>query len=106
MLPRFQPANFENNMKLVKRLEVLAEKKGCTSAQLAIAWIVNLSKREDMPTIIPIPGATTAERVIENARAGEIELSEEEMAEIDEVLKTCEVVGDRYHAAGMQSING
>ena len=106
MLPRFQPPNFENNMKLVRELEVLAQKKRRTPAQLVLAWVVNLSKKEGMPTIIPIPGATTVERAIENGRAGDVELSEEELAEIDQVLAECEVTGDRYHAAGMKSING
>lgn len=106
MLPRFQPPNFENNMKLVKKLETLAQKKKCTSVQLALAWVVSLSKKKGMPTIIPIPGATTVDRVIENGKAGDVELNEEEMAEIDQILATCEVMGDRYHPAGMKSING
>ena len=106
MLPRFQPPNFENNMKLVKKLETLAQKKKCTSAQLALAWVVSLSKKQGMPTIIPIPGATTVDRVIENGKAGDVELNEEEMAEIHQILATCEVAGDRYHPAGMKSING
>ena len=106
MLPRFQPPNFEKNMKLVKEVETLAHKKKCTSAQLALAWVVSLSKRQEMPTIIPIPGATTVDRVIENGEAGAVELSEEEMAEIDEILAGFEVAGDRYHAAGMKLING
>lgn len=106
MLPRFQPPNFENNMKLVKKLETLAQKKKCTSAQLALAWVVSLSKKKGMPTIIPIPGATTVDRVIENGKASEVELNEEEMMEIDQILATCEVAGDRYHPAGMKLING
>ncbi len=106
MLPRFQPPNFENNMILVKKLEYLAQKKNCTSAQLALAWLLTLSKQNGMPKIIPIPGATTVDHAIENGKAGEVELNEEEMTEIDQVLATCEVAGDRYHAAGMKSING
>lgn len=106
MLPRFQPPNFENNMKLVKKLETMSQKKKCTSAQLSLAWVVSLSKKKGMPTIIPIPGATTVDRVIENGKASDVELNEEEMAEIDQMLATCEVAGDRYHPAGMKSING
>ena len=59
-----------------------------------------------MPTIIPIPGATTMDRVMENGRAMDVALNEQEMAEIDQILLTCEVAGDRYHPAGMKSING
>ena len=105
-LPRFQPGNFENNMILVKKLETLAQKKNCTSAQLALAWLINLSRKDGMPRIIPIPGAGTVAHAIENGQAGEIELNEEEMEEIDQVLATCEVVGDRYHQLGMRHLNG
>jgi len=106
MLPRFQPPNFENNMKLVKELEMLASRKGCTSAQLALAWVVNLSKMPGMPIVIPIPGATTVNHAIENGKSKDIELNEKELAEIDEMLATCEVAGERYHSAGMKSVNG
>ena len=105
-LPRFQPPNFENNMVLVKNLESLAQRKNCTSAQLALAWLIGVSKKDGMPKIIPIPGATTVAHAIENGKAGEIELNEEEMAEIDQVLATCEVAGDRYHPLGMRNLNG
>jgi pyridoxine 4-dehydrogenase len=104
ILPRFQPENFENNMKLVRELEKIAQKKKCTPAQLALGWVRGLSKREEMPEIVPIPGATTVERVLENSV--EVELSEEEMDEIDLVLAKCEVIGDRYHALGMKFVNG
>jgi pyridoxine 4-dehydrogenase len=104
MLPRFQPDFFENNMKLVKQLEAIAKKKNCTPAQLALNWVVSIAKKPGMPEIIPIPGATTAEHVKENSV--EIELTAEELAEIDEILATCEVIGDRYHAVGMKLANG
>lgn len=57
-----------------------------------------------MPKIIPIPGATTAERVKENAV--EVELEEEEMRQINEILATCEVIGDRYPSLWMKLANG
>jgi pyridoxine 4-dehydrogenase len=104
ILPRFQPENFENNMKLVKELEKIATKKNCTPAQLALGWVRSLSKREGMPEIIPIPGATTVERVMENSV--EVDLTKEEMKEIDSVLANCEVIGDRYHSFGMKLVNG
>jgi len=104
ILPRFQPENFDTNLKLVRELEKIAKKRNCTSAQLALGWLRTLSKREGMPEIIPIPGATTAERVRENST--EMELTEEEMGEIDSILASCEVVGDRYHAHGMKLVNG
>ena len=91
-------------MKLVHELENLAKKKTCTPAQLALGWLRALSKKEGMPEIFPIPGATTVERVEENAT--QVELTEEEMREIEGILERCEVVGDRYHATGMKSVNG
>lgn len=93
-MPRFQPGNFEVNLQLVEQVEKLAEKKGCTPAQLAINWVRCLSRRPGMPTIIPIPGATTAERVRENSKI--IDLSDAEMHEIDETLARFEVKGGRY----------
>ena len=57
-----------------------------------------------MPTIIPIPGATTVERVKENAV--EVDLTEEEMASIDKILAECEVVGDRYPPMHTALLNG
>jgi pyridoxine 4-dehydrogenase len=92
--PRFQPGAFEINLQLVKQVESLAAKKGVTPAQLAISWCRALSRRPGMPTIIPIPGATTAERVQENTKL--VELTDGEMAEIDATMAKFEVQGGRY----------
>jgi len=94
MAPRFQPGNFATNMELVKEVEKISEKKGCTPAQLAISWVKAQSKRNGNPEIIPIPGATTEERVLENAK--DVSITDAELAEIDEILKKCEVAGERY----------
>lgn len=103
-LPRFQPENFKVNIKLVEELEKIASKKGCRPSQLALGWLLSLSKQRGMPEIIPIPGATTVERVKENSVV--VMLSDEEMKEIDSILGSFEVNGDRYHAMGMKHING
>jgi len=58
MIPRYQEGNFEQNLKLVQEVDKLAAKKGCTTGQIALGWLVGLSKRPDMPTIIPIPGTS------------------------------------------------
>lgn len=92
--PRFQPGNFEINLQLVEQVKELAEKKGCTIAQLAISWTLAVSKRPGMPTIIPIPGATTAERVEENGKV--VDISDEEMAQIDATLAKFTAAGERY----------
>ena len=92
--PRFQPENFQKNFELVRKLEGIAKKVDCTPAQLAIAWVRQLSDKPGMPLFIPIPGATTEERVKENTT--EVRLEAEDMKEIDRVLSEVEIVGDRY----------
>jgi aryl-alcohol dehydrogenase-like predicted oxidoreductase len=96
--PRFQGENFQKNLDLVARVEALAGSKGCTPAQLAIAWL--LSRGAD---IVPIPGSTRPERVEENAAAAQIELSPDEIAQLDAVGQT--VAGERYPEAGMRAVN-
>lgn len=93
-LPRFQPGAFEQNLELFEKATTLAEKKGCTPAQLAIGWVWAQSKRPGAATIIPIPGATTTARVAENSKL--IVLNPEEVAEIDEIVRKFEPVGGRY----------
>ena len=94
--PRFQPGNFEINVQLVKKVEEIAEKKYCTPAQLAINWTRALSRRPEMPTIIPIPGATTVARVEENSKP--IDITDEEMAQINTILTKFPPAGERYPA--------
>ncbi|TVY83555.1 Pyridoxal reductase [Lachnellula suecica] len=92
--PRFQPENFGINLQLVQQVEEMAKKKDCTPAQFAINWTRALSRRPGMPTIIPIPGATTVARVEENSKL--IDLTDEEMEEIDATLAKFNPAGDRY----------
>ncbi|KAI0503136.1 voltage-gated shaker-like K+ channel, subunit [Xylaria bambusicola] len=93
-LPRFQPGNFEKNLALVQRVEEIAKGKNCTPAQLAINWTRAVSRRPGMPTVVPIPGATTVERVTENSQV--IDLTDEELAQIDSVLAGFTPAGGRY----------
>ena len=92
--PRFQKENFEINVQLVEKVEEIASKKGCTPAQLAINWTRSLSRRPGMPTIIPIPGATTVARVEENSKL--IDITDEEMKQIDVILAKFTTAGERY----------
>lgn len=94
--PRFSPENFPINLELVREVEKLAAKKKCTPAQFAINWVRCLSKKPGMPTIIPLPGGTTADKVRENSKI--VDISLEELAEIDNILAKFEVKGDRYPA--------
>ena len=103
MIPRFQPQNFEVNLKLVEELKTMAAKKGCTPGQLALGWLLAISEQPGMPKIIPIPGTTKVERVQENANA--VQPSDEEMNEIKALLQRCEVRGDRYPELGMKLLD-
>ncbi|KAL3462140.1 NADP-dependent oxidoreductase domain-containing protein [Aspergillus heterothallicus] len=94
--PRFQPENFEINMELVRKVEELAAKKGCTPAQFAINWVRALSNRPGLPTIIPIPGATTSERVEENSKV--IDITDDDFAAVDAILSKFTTAGGRYPA--------
>ena len=96
--PRFQGENFQKNLDLVARVEALAARKGCTPAQLAIAWL--LSRGAD---VIPIPGSTRPARVEENAAAASITLTPAEIAELDAVGES--VAGPRYAEGGMRTVN-
>ncbi|KAI8957486.1 Aldo/keto reductase [Daldinia sp. FL1419] len=96
MLPRFQPEVFEQNFKLVEAVEQIARRKGVTTAQVAIGWVVSQGA-------IPIPGSTRAERVIENTKAAE--LSDEDLAEIQKILDTLPVSGERYGGAQEKYLN-
>ncbi|CAH0017146.1 unnamed protein product [Clonostachys rhizophaga] len=94
MLPRYQGENFKKNIELVNKVEALAKKKGCTTGQIAINWLLSISKRPGMPVIIPIPGSSNPERIKENATI--IDLSPADIAEIDAILETFVAAGDRY----------
>jgi pyridoxine 4-dehydrogenase len=94
--PRFSPEAFPINIQLVEKVQKLAEKKGCTPAQLAINWLRCLSKKPGMPTIIPLPGSSKEARVRENTLV--VDLTDEEMGAIDELLAGFEVAGGRYPA--------
>ncbi|KAI0147394.1 putative aldo/keto reductase [Xylariaceae sp. FL1272] len=93
--PRFEEGNFEKNLQLVDKVVALAEQKGVTPAQLAINWVRALSAKPKMPVIIPIPGATTKARVEENSKI--VDLTGEDMSQIDAILSSFTPSGDRYH---------
>lgn len=93
-MPRFQPGNFEINLKLASQVEDLAAKKGCTPSQLALGWVNAVARRPGMPVIIPIPGSTTAKRVAENSKM--VDLTDAEMDELEATLAQFQVAGKRY----------
>ncbi|KAL4893933.1 NADP-dependent oxidoreductase domain-containing protein [Aspergillus ambiguus] len=95
LLPKFQDEAMKQNIKLVNEVRDLAVRKNVAPVQIALAWILTLSGRPDMPTLIPIPGGTTSDKVTQNLQ-GVPRLTDEEMAEIDAILEKNEVVGGRY----------
>ncbi|GLQ93808.1 aldo/keto reductase [Dyella acidisoli] len=97
--PRFQGENFARNLQLVKQVEALAAEKGCTPAQLALAWVV--AQGQD---IVPIPGTRRSARLDENIGALDVRLSEEELASIDRIFPPDAIAGARYAPAGMAAI--
>jgi pyridoxine 4-dehydrogenase len=101
-LPRFSEENFPKNVELIHQLEQLAKRKGCTPGQIGVAWVRAQSERDGNPVIIPIPGATTVERVKENLV--DVELSENDVKEIDSILASAEVHGERYQE-GVNALN-
>jgi aryl-alcohol dehydrogenase-like predicted oxidoreductase len=98
--PRFQGENFRKNLELVGHLRELADARGCSAAQLALAWL--LARGED---IVPIPGTRSIERLDENVAAIGLELSEEELRRIDELAPMGVAAGTRYPEEAMQTVN-
>ncbi|WP_067851398.1 aldo/keto reductase [Alicyclobacillus mali (ex Roth et al. 2021)] len=97
--PRFQGENFKRNLDLVEKIERLAREKGCTPAQLALAWV--MAQGED---IVPIPGTKRVKYLEENLGAIEVQLTAEELREIDAIAPKGVAAGERYPEASMRSI--
>jgi aryl-alcohol dehydrogenase-like predicted oxidoreductase len=98
--PRFTGGNFEKNIALVREIETMAAEKGCTAAQLAIAWV--LAQGED---VVPIPGTKRRSYLEQNIGAVEVSLSAEDLERIDQILPPGAASGPRYHEAGMATVN-
>jgi aryl-alcohol dehydrogenase-like predicted oxidoreductase len=98
--PRFQGENFAKNMQLVEEIEKIANEKGITTSQLALAW--TLVQGDD---IVPIPGTKRRKYLEQNAEAANVELSAEELKRIDEVFPKDAAAGLRYPEAMMKSVN-
>ena len=96
--PRFEGENLDRNLTVVARLKEIAEQKGITPSQLALAWV--LAQGDD---IVPIPGTKRRKYLEENVAAAEIKLSASELARIEEVAPRGFAAGDRYH--DMSTVN-
>jgi len=98
--PRFQGEAFQKNLDLVAEIKEIAEHKGCTPAQLALAWV--LAQGED---IVPIPGTKRRRYLEENVGSLDVVLSDEDLARLDQALPAGAAVGTRYAAPQMQALN-
>jgi aryl-alcohol dehydrogenase-like predicted oxidoreductase len=98
--PRFQGEAFQRNLDLVKEIRELARAKGCTPAQLALAWV--LARGED---IVPIPGTKRRKYLDENIGALDVELNDGDLKRIDRALPRDAATGARYAAPQMAAVN-
>jgi aryl-alcohol dehydrogenase-like predicted oxidoreductase len=98
--PRFTGDNFHRNIALVREVEAMAKEKGCTTAQLALAWV--LAQGED---VVPIPGTKRIKYLDENIAALDVNLTDEDLRRLDQILPPGAAAGDRYHERGMETVN-
>ena len=99
--PRFQGENFERNLDLVRRVQQIAQRKGCEPSQLALAWAMALSEG-----VVPIPGTANRAHLEENVAALEIRLSSQDLDRLNEAAPQGAAAGERYVEAGMKVVNG
>ena len=99
--PRFQGENFAKNLRLADHVESLAARKGCTPAQLALAWL--LSRHDN---VIPIPGTSSMKRLEENVAAGDLVLSAQELDQLEKIAPAGVAAGERYNEAMLRLLNG
>lgn len=100
-LPRFKEEKYlQNNQKLASALKEFAVSKQVTPSQLALAWVLAQGKN-----IIPIPGTKKRKYLEENAGAASVDLSKDDLSEIEEILKTYPNVGERYYEESMKMVN-
>ncbi|MFZ0390281.1 MAG: aldo/keto reductase [Calditrichia bacterium] len=99
-MPRFQGENLKNNLRILDGIKALAGEKNCTPAQLALAWL--LVQGEE---VIPIPGTRRRERLEENIKAAEIELSKQDLERLDTIAPLGAAAGPRYPEAIMHTVN-
>ncbi|TEB33784.1 aldo/keto reductase [Coprinellus micaceus] len=91
LFDKFKEDNIAHNYQLVKALTTVADRLGYTPAQLCIAWVASLG-----PHVVPLPGSSKASRTLENLEAGDIKLSDTDLAEVNEIIGAHTVKGGRY----------
>ncbi len=98
--PRFEGENFQRNLRLADTVGQMAREKGCTAAQLALAWV--LARGED---IVPIPGTKHVRYLEENLGALRVDLNDDDLRRLEEAFPLGAAAGGRYHPQGMQTLN-
>ncbi len=98
--PRFQGENFQKNLDLVRHVQQIANEKGCTPSQLALAWV--LAQGDD---VVPIPGTKKRKYLEDNAGAVKVRLEAEDLKRMEEVFPSGAAAGERYPAHMMQLVN-
>ena len=99
-VPRFDAEARKANQAFVDLIAGVAERKGATSAQIALAWVL-----AQKPWIVPIPGTTKLHRLDENLAAADVEFTADELAELDAAASQIDAQGDRYAAAQQRMID-
>lgn len=94
--PRFKPEFFDQNLKLADAVEKISKRKGLASSQVALAWVHHHGA-------ISIPGSTNNERIAMNSNV--VELTEEDMTELQQIINTMPAAGDRYPEPHMKFLN-
>lgn len=100
LLPRFQPEHLKNNQQLIQHLTEFAHSKNVTTAQLALAWLLNKEQN-----LVPIPGTKKAKYLIQNAQAVDLDLTHDEMQTIETIIKRFPNTGERYTAEALKLVN-
>lgn len=90
-MPRFAPEAYARNLRLLAPMQAIAEKAGCTLAELAIAWVLHQGEH-----VIALPGTTSVDHLLEDVRGGGVRLDAAVLAELDELFKPEAIAGDRY----------
>jgi aryl-alcohol dehydrogenase-like predicted oxidoreductase len=99
-MPRFAPDNYAANLKLLPPYQAIAQEAGCTPAQLALAWLLQRGEH-----IIPIPGTTRVEHLLDDLGAANVTLSDDAMVRLDALFNEKTVAGNRYNDQGNREVD-
>ena len=99
-MPRFEPSNYAANLQRLAGFEALAAERGCTPAQLALAWVLTRGEH-----VVAIPGTTKIAHLRDNAGAADVELDAATMARLDMLINRHTIVGNRYDAAAQAGVD-